>query len=279
MRIASASKWIFGAYALQREGLDGIRATQVNIDGNSVAKTSLLNFTSGYDGERTRLCKDRSVGECSTRGGRKYNAKSANRYSYDGAHMQLYAVHGFGLGHHVVDGGVVKSPLLADEIRRVIGNFPTLAYHSPNVAGGAMMAPEDYARFLQSMLNDRLAIGRHLGADSVCAWVDKRGESCHAVQTPITGDHFGVDWAQERWRYSYGHWVEADLQVGDGAFSSAGAFGFYPWIDATKALYGIVAREEPFFKRPALGSVACGRLLRQAWVTGKPQRGAVPEVP
>jgi len=30
--------------------------------------------------------------------------------------------------------------------------------------------------------------------------------------------------------------------VGDGAFSSPGAFGFYPWIDRTKTNYGVLAR-------------------------------------
>jgi len=56
--------------------------------------------------------------------------------------------------------------------------------------------------------------------------------------------------------------------VGDGAFSSPGAFGFYPWIDRTKTSYGVVARNE---MGGALTSVFCGRLIRKAWVTGTPQ--------
>ena len=60
-----------------------------------------------------------------------------------------------------------------------------------------------------------------------------------------------------------------DTTVSDGAFSSAGAFGFYPWIDATKTLYGIIARVA--VAGSGAESVACGRALRQTWMTAKAQ--------
>ena len=53
--------------------------------------------------------------------------------------------------------------------------------------------------------------------------------------------------------------------VGDGAFSSPGLFGFYPWVDASKSYYGILARVMP---AGALDSVGCGRIIRKAWETG-----------
>ncbi|HET8871960.1 MAG TPA: hypothetical protein VFM48_16065, partial [Aquabacterium sp.] len=81
--------------------------------------------------------------------------------------------------------------------------------------------------------------------------------------------------ATEAWHYSIGHWVEDDPAVGDGSFSSPGAFGFYPWIDSAKRYYGIIAREERkgIFSddpdgKPAVRSVECGRLIREAWETG-----------
>jgi hypothetical protein len=70
----------------------------------------------------------------------------------------------------------------------------------------------------------------------------------------------------ETWHYSLGHWVEDDPIVGDGAFSSAGSFGFYPWIDATKTNYGIVARSAQ--QGQGYASAQCGRLIRKAWTTG-----------
>jgi hypothetical protein len=62
--------------------------------------------------------------------------------------------------------------------------------------------------------------------------------------------------------------------TGDGAFSSPGAYGFYPWIDASKTYYGIIARESttnvtgPAQNTPYWLSVLCGRLVREAFLTG-----------
>ncbi len=58
--------------------------------------------------------------------------------------------------------------------------------------------------------------------------------------------------------------------VGDGAFSSAGAFGFYPWIDSGKTYYGVVARQV-FAQNAGYDSARCGRLIRKAWITGAVQ--------
>ena len=71
----------------------------------------------------------------------------------------------------------------------------------------------------------------------------------------------------ESWHYALGHWVENDPSAGDGAFSSPGALGFYPWVDASRQGYGVLARESTAGS-PAMDSVRCGRLIRQAWVTG-----------
>lgn len=275
--IASASKWLFGAYALQREGHENISQQFLTIDGNRIPKKRFLNFSSGYDKERRRLCKSHSVGDCVTHRGGKFNVNSANHYSYDGGHMQMYAIYGLGLADYVDDDAKKQQPLLATEIKRFIGDYPTFAYQAPNVAGGAAMSPRDYAQFLQKILKNELLISQHLGADSVCAWVDATKKTCDAIQTPITGKGEGINWQEEQWHYSYGHWVETDPKVGDGAFSSPGAFGFYPWINANKTLYGIVARNEPIIKRPALSSVSCGRLLRHAWEAEKEQKGLTPQ--
>ena len=53
----------------------------------------------------------------------------------------------------------------------------------------------------------------------------------------------------------------------DGALSSPGAFGFYPWIEKSHSVYGILARSVP---GGAFDSVSCGRLIRKAWMTGAP---------
>ena len=114
-----------------------------------------------------------------------------------------------------------------------------------------------YATFLRKLLGNQLQLGALLGSDPVCTNPD----TCpSAVYSPVAGDL--------SWHYSLGHWVEDDPVHGDGAFSSPGALGFYPWIDAGKKSYGVLARV-------AFGgadeSAACGALIRKAWATGTVQ--------
>lgn len=58
------------------------------------------------------------------------------------------------------------------------------------------------------------------------------------------------------------HWFENDPVVGDSALSSAGTFGFYPWIDASKTFYGVLARKDGMDSGLEFGY--CGRLIRKA---------------
>jgi CubicO group peptidase (beta-lactamase class C family) len=132
-----------------------------------------------------------------------------------------------------------------------------IAYGSPQLAGGAHMSAADYAQFLRKIISGGLAIKEHLGEDPVCTLP---GASCPtAIYSPAS---------PYNWHYSWGHWIEDDSSIGDdGAFSSPGAFGFYPWIDSSKQYYGILAR-----RSDTIGaykdSAMCGRLIRAAFLTG-----------
>lgn len=277
MGVASASKWVFGAYAIQRDSYAALSTGSIEFQGRSIARKQFLNFTSGYDQEATPLCLKHTVADCFTGSIAEYNSASAHKFSYNGGHMQAYAV-ALGLGEYRDDDGIQDGIFLADEIRRITSRFSTLTYDFPSLPGGANMSPNSYAEFLRAILNHDLEIGQHLGADPVCAWVDPAiiNKSCDAIATPISGSSGDNNYSAEHWHYSYGHWVEDDPMVGDGAFSSPGAFGFYPWINADKTLYGIVARKEMVLGRPALESVGCGRVMRKAWVSGAEQDGLSP---
>jgi hypothetical protein len=124
-----------------------------------------------------------------------------------------------------------------------------------------------------------------LGTHSVCTlsaeYASLFGERCDALASPwwpatdgklaSTPDPEAV----QNVRYSLGHWVEED-----GAFSSPGLFGFYPWIDRDKTWYGIIARRQKLAiydpADPASSayaqSVRCGQALRAAWLSGTVQR-------
>jgi len=230
MSIASASKWVYAAYVVQKVGVR---------DGD----VPFLNFTSGYSLFGLPSCRPNdTVGSCLA-GNDFQSPQTIGKFYYDGGHMQHHAVYGMNLGD-------ATKTALASEISATIGDIGS--YSQAQLAGSIRTSAGVYAAFLQRILKGELAIGAVLGSHKVCT---NPATCASAVSSPIPG---------EDWSYSLGHWVEDDPVRGDHAFSSAGAFGFYPWIDSSKALYGIVARSSTE-ANAGYHSAQCGRLIRQAW--------------
>jgi hypothetical protein len=240
MNIASASKWLYGAYVVER------RAGALTADD-----IRHLNFTAGYTSFGFSGCEPGdTVASCVARGNNGVQTPAhVDRFSYGGGHMQVHA--------NLAAPGMALGPLdnatLAAEMTRVLGM--SLSYTQPQLAGGARTTPDNYAVFLRKLLNNELRLSPLLGAHAVCT----NPATCPtAVNTPVP--------PSQSFDYSLGHWVETS---GDGAFSSAGAFGFYPWIDVDKTHYGIVARVA--LAGGGNESADCGALIRRAWVTGVAQ--------
>jgi hypothetical protein len=238
MSIASASKWLYAAYVAERRG--GALSTD---------DYRYLNFESGYTSFLT-CDQNQTVAACQAMGTNgDYTASNDGKFFYNGGHMEAHAVL-FGLG-------AMNNAGLAAELKSQLAPEGNLIYTQPQLAGGVFTSAGAYASVLRKMLDGELRIGALLGSHAVCT----NPRTCaQAVSAPIP--------ASESWHYSIGHWVEDDPVVGDGAFSSAGLFGFYPWIDASKTWYGVLARVAP---AGALDSVDCGRLIRKAWLTGHAQ--------
>lgn len=247
--IASASKWWWGAYVAERRQ-----------GALSSADLKSLRMLSGYTqlnyASCLRLTPDRqaaeTVSDCLNTGSNgQYVAANDGRFYYNGGHFQQQAV-ALGLGADT-------SSQLASEIGAVLGPELGIAYDSPQLAAGGKASAASYARFLQKLLRGELALSALLGSSPVCT--NPADPHCSgAAYSPIP--------ASESWHYSLGHWLEDDPQVGDGAYSSAGFFGFYPWISADRRHYGIVARYDSSLGAYS-ASVACGRLIRQAYETGQ----------
>jgi hypothetical protein len=236
LEIASGSKLIWGAYVVERfaDDMGGI-----DLDA--------MTMRSGYTG--FEHCPGAlTVAGCFQAGGNQHVEEDDGFYFYGGGHFQKYAVD-LGLG-------AKGKQALADEIQRLLGDDLDIAYWIPEPAAGVETTPAVYARFLRKILAGELAIAEDLGGEAVCTLPAACDE---AHDTPVP----------EAWHYSYGHWVEDDPDGGDGAFSSPGAFGFYPWIDASRSWYGIVARKETS-DDAYLESVACGQAIRRAFTTGAP---------
>jgi hypothetical protein len=243
MSIASASKWLYSTYFVQRQH-GALTATDVKYFNFWSGYTNLVSCSSAAT---VQDCLDQDNGNGATNG--TFSPETENLFDYDGGHMQ----------RHAADNGLgaLDSAGLASELRTQLGSEVDLSYGQPQLAGGVFTSAQQYAKVLRKILDGRLAMRTILGTHPVC--VDPA--SCPlALSTPSPKG--------EQWHYSIGHWVEDDPAVGDGALSSPGAFGFYPWIDAGKTWYGIVARADLL---GAIDSVRCGRLIRKAWLTGATQ--------
>ena len=159
------------------------------------AKDALL-MISGYSNMQPRGCIFApTVASCAERAG-GLDPKTVGRFDYNGGHDQHLAV--------VLGLGPASAEELGKKLSAALG--VQLEMRIPQPAAGASMSATQYAAFLRKLLKKELKLSASLGKDAV-------GED--TVYSP----------APRTWRYSYGHFVEDD-----GAFSSPGAFGFYPWI-------------------------------------------------
>jgi hypothetical protein len=267
--VASASKLIYGAYIVQ------IRGSAAALTAQDI---NFMHFTSGYtnmgDVVNSSECPTPADGSPDTvnaclaltnpANGLPYsyqNPQTEGTFDYDSGHLENHASLYGGLGDVPV---AQLGPMIADELATNI----TFLYTEPLMAGGIFTSSDDYTTVLRNILSGALAMRDALGTSPVCTRPSAPG--CNATFSPIP----------EAWHYSIAHWVEDDPSTnGDGAFSSPGAFGFYPWIDAQKTYYGVISREASSGNGEQQGyaSAQCGRLIRHAWDTGVEQTGAIPQ--
>jgi hypothetical protein len=264
MDVASSAKWLYASYVVQlRGGAANLTAEDINF----------LHMTSGY----TNLGNNNSpAGTCPSTdhpddvdmcllqlnpgNGLPFdyqNPATVGYFDYDGGHYENHA------GLYTPLGTVPNSNLGA-KVGDLIGPNVALSYSQPLIPGGAHMTPGAYGQFLQNIVDGTLGMYDALGANAVCTIASP---TCQALNSPFT-------WA---WEYSMGHWVEDDPTVfDDGAFSSAGGQGFYPWVEASKVYWGLVGRAASGAGQQGLESVQCGQLIRHAWDTGVIQKGRTP---
>jgi hypothetical protein len=200
MNIASASKLVFGAYVVERYKTDLAQADW-----------KAMTMQSGYVSLSYTSCVGvATVDDCLAQGLNGYHSAGKDgAFDYDGGHFQHYASAGLGLGGD-------DDALLAHDLGAVVGPDLGFTYSSPQLAAGIAWTPAGYARFLREIIDRQLAIHDHMSDTPVCTLPGSPG--CNAVYSPA---------APFAWHYSWGHWIEDDASIGDdGAFSSAGAFGF-----------------------------------------------------
>lgn len=236
LKIASASKFVWGSYVLEKIG----RNAQPTAD-----QLSFLEMRAGYTKLNPFLCLfSKTSDECLEKRDNGLQVKAdVGRFSYSGGHDQKLA--------QLLGLGRMDAEQFTSEVMGYIGRDVNLSYAQPSPAGGMQGTAAGYGVFLRKILSGQLRMHDFLGKDPVCT------KCATAAYSP-------APWA---WHYSINHWVEDDAQ-GDGAFSSPGLMGFYPWISADKSTYGILARQK-LSKTAYVDSVVCGRKLRTAWMQSK----------
>lgn len=243
--IASASKWIFGAYVLQRYG--GLPA------GPSGATIiSSLNMKEGHTSFNPGSCAlANKVYGCYVVGNNDVvDPTKVGFFNYGGGDGQYAAAKSNLLGLGNKDANA-----LLTEINSFLNLGSDFSYNMPAVAGGMRASAADYAAFLQKIMKGTYVMSAYLGNSPVTT-------QCANCNSPFgTADL----------HYSLYHWIEDNtggvlpngtpLSPGDGAYSSPGALGFYPWISAGKGRYGIIATDSSNFQN----SYVCGKAVREAY--------------
>jgi len=273
--IASASKWVYSTYVVQVRTAATILA---ETSSSSPYDIPYLNFTSGwvflgnYPPTSTTCGLLDSVDQCIAGipgDPLAPDASVVGAFWYDSDHMEEHSSLVMGMGGDGV--GDIQTA-----IQSVLGADLNFAFSLPITAIGIYTTSDDYAAFLRNILNGTYQMSQTLSAFSVCTNWTVPG--CNAVpnESPITTASNDA----EAWHYSLGHWIEDDPSVGDGSFSSPGALGFYPWVDKTSTYYGLLVREDAAAQTSGsydgYQSAVCGRLIRQAWMSGVEQTGPAP---
>lgn len=229
--LGAATKWLFAAYVAERR--------QGRLDPGDI---SALTMISGYSHLNVVACRGAStVADCPSPGP---NPQHRGRFYYNNGHAQHLAMT-LGLDR-------MEPRALADEINGVLNLTAPLLYDAPQVSA-AMLTPAAYGDFLRSLVDHRSQLSPLLGSNAVCTLC------LDGLYSP----------APKPWHYSLGHWVE-DAPGDDGALSSPGLFGFYPWISADHTHWGLLARNH-LSKDAWWASARCGALMRRAWLTARAQ--------
>lgn len=253
--IASASKLLMGltAWLLIEDGVFAA-STPVNthIDfwrrdssdpRSQVTIEQVFAFTSGFNGtSEQQSCIGnaayslrRCVQEIHDGGTDTLPDQSFN---YGSEHMQIAALAMISARNRSVDA-IMRERLLdrlgvSNETRSTIGSGD-----NPNYGGALRSTGEDYAKILAAILKGDI-------------FRDRSGFLLDRVGTrPMRTVPPAISQNRLAWHYGWGFWKECSAPTYISAcnerpvISSAGAFGFTPWIDFDRGYWAVIVTEEP----------------------------------
>ena len=183
MSIASASKWVYSTYVVQRHA-GVLSATDIKF----------LTFSSGYTNFADLPAVTQTVQECvDYQSNGVYTPANDGKFAYNGGHMQKHAALA-GLGTARQCRARDRDPGPSRQRHR------DSTYGQPQLAGGIATDADDYAALPAQDPARRAEDARQRSEPMpVCT----NPPTCPtAVVTPSPPG--------ERWHYSIGHWVEDD---------------------------------------------------------------------
>lgn len=220
MPLASSSKWLYASAYVQSKGYLNLSADE----------KKRLNFTSGFLEGADATCGDAgtTVSACygSSYKNVAYNSLQDGNFYYDGGHLQKLALDDM---PSRTGTGVAS---VVDWLNNQLGTSLPQSPSAVAVAGGFWGSAAQYRVFLQKLLTNQYAMSVRLNADAVPAYPGGPG----VTYTP---------WQTGQAYYGLGHWLERESVNGTWTVtghSSPGMFGFYPWVEAGKSQYMILAR-------------------------------------
>jgi CubicO group peptidase (beta-lactamase class C family) len=255
--VASASKWLSGAVlmSLVDEGQlrldDPVSKYLPEFAGEKAGITvrHLFSHTSGLPAEaRCRNDKRTTLEACASQLARlRLRAAPGAEFHYGGVSMHV--------GGRVAEiaGGKSWNELFAEKIAAPLGMAQTdfLAYGetaNPRPEGDARSSADDYARFLQMILNRGEFNGKQVLSEASVAEMHRDQTNGARISYTIYEKHGDLDPALPGARYGIGVWREK-MDEGSGELleaSSQGALGFSPWIDPKRNLAGVLSAHSSF---------------------------------
>jgi CubicO group peptidase (beta-lactamase class C family) len=254
--IASASKWLAGALIMSlvddgklslddqvSEYLPEFTEAKANI-----TIRQLFAHTSGLPAEaRCRNDKRTTLEQCASEIARmKLRAAPGEEFYYGGVSMHV--------GGRVAEivSGQSWNELFVARIANPLGmtHSDFFAYGptgNPRPAGDARSSADEYARFLQMMLQRGVFEGQRILSEGSVLEMHKDQTGGARIAYTIYEKHAALDESLPLARYGVGMWREkADVSGELIEASSQGALGFSPWIDFERNLAGVLSVRSSF---------------------------------
>jgi CubicO group peptidase (beta-lactamase class C family) len=244
VRLASGSKWLSGA-AIMTLVDDDTLDLDAPISGYlpvftgpkaAITLRQLLSFTSGL--QEDPACAGRAtttLQQCAAEiAALPLAAQPGAQYRYGNGHLVVAAA----IAEAV--SGTPFTTLFWERLSLPLGATSTFMTGgtNPNPAGNGRSTMHDYARFVRMLWNGGEIDGtRILSEAAVAEMQSDQTNGAPVVVASVIRKALGS-------RYGLGSWYDV-LDPATGAYevSSPGAFGFHPWIDRQRDLYGVYVVE------------------------------------